>query len=111
VSASRPLANLPAAVEVAAYRIAIEAVTNTVRHAEATCCTVGFSLTDDHLVVEVTDDGAGSPTDWTPGVGISAMRERVAEIGGTLTMVGAAGRTTVRARIPLGLDERRSPDR
>ena len=94
---------LRAAVEVAAYRIATEAVANAVRHAGATACTVALDRAGDDLLVEITDDGRGVPADAVPGVGSTSMRERAAELGGTLDVTtgeGAAG-TTVRARLPL----------
>ncbi|HEY0127496.1 MAG TPA: sensor histidine kinase [Blastococcus sp.] len=96
------LPTLRAAVEVAAYRIATEAVTNAVRHAEASACTVSLGLSGDDLLVEIVDDGRGVAPDAVPGVGSTSMRERAAELGGTLevTSVPGAG-TTVRARLPL----------
>ncbi|MBK9179495.1 MAG: hypothetical protein IPM45_07915 [Acidimicrobiales bacterium] len=74
---------LPAAVEVAAYRIATEALTNTARHARAQNARVSLR-TNGSFEVEVIDDGT-TTTAWTPGVGLSSMRERAAEVGGTLT--------------------------
>ncbi|MGH9179880.1 MAG: sensor histidine kinase [Acidimicrobiales bacterium] len=95
------LGALPAPVEVAAYRIASEAMTNTVRHARAAQCRVRLRM-DDGLVVEVVDDGLGLPPDWVPGVGMTSMRERAAELGGTLIAepAGPSG-TRVVARLPL----------
>ncbi|MGY1618526.1 sensor histidine kinase [Geodermatophilus sp. SYSU D00691] len=96
------LPELRAAVEVAAYRIATEAVANAVRHAEATACRVTLAAEDGDLLVEVADDGRGVPDDAVPGVGTTSMRERAAELGGTLEVVTAPGAgTTVRARLPL----------
>jgi signal transduction histidine kinase len=97
-----PLPTLRAAVEVAAYRIATEAVTNAVRHAGAATCTVSLGLSGDDLLVEIVDDGRGVAPDAVPGVGSTSMRERAAELGGTLDVTSAPGAgTTVRARIPL----------
>ncbi len=97
-----PLPTLRAAVEVAAYRIATEAVANAVRHAGASTCTVSLGLSGDDLLVEVVDDGRGVAPDAVPGVGSTSMRERAAELGGTLDVTTAPGAgTTVRARIPL----------
>jgi signal transduction histidine kinase len=79
------LGDLPAAVEVAAYRIVTEAVTNVFRHAHATSCLVSIE-TGPVLRLVVCDDGAGMPDGWRAGVGITAMRERVAELGGALTI-------------------------
>lgn len=103
VTASEDLLGLPAAVEVAAYWIVNEAMTNVVRHARATRCDVRLRLTADgtlHAVVH--DDGRGLMPGWRPGVGTSSMRERAAELGGTVeTRAGAHGRgTVVDARIP-----------
>ncbi len=92
---------LPAAVEVAAYRIATEAITNAVRHAGARHCHVRI-VADTALEVEVTDDGHGWPGRLIPGVGIRSMRERAADLGGTLTIQPLpGGGTSVLARLPL----------
>ncbi|TWP50410.1 two-component sensor histidine kinase [Lentzea tibetensis] len=71
---------LPAAVEVAAYRIATEALTNVVRHSGASGAVLRLRCTDD-LDVEITDDGPLNGP-WHPGVGLNTMRERAAELGG-----------------------------
>jgi signal transduction histidine kinase len=106
VSAPEPLPALPAAVEVAAYWIANEALTNVVRHAHARHCRIDLWLEHDRPVpvlhVLVSDDGTGPPADWRPGVGTESMRERAAELGGAVH-VGPApdGRgTVVHASIP-----------
>ncbi|MDX6277442.1 MAG: hypothetical protein QOJ72_1570 [Nocardioidaceae bacterium] len=95
------LPELPAAVEVAAFRTAVEAVTNVVRHADARTCSVVLEVRDGSLVVEVADDGS-SRGDWTAGVGVLGMRERAAELGGSLTAGPTADGGSVRARFPLG---------
>ncbi|SEK82290.1 Histidine kinase-, DNA gyrase B-, and HSP90-like ATPase [Blastococcus sp. DSM 46786] len=93
---------LPAAVEVAAYRIAQEALTNVVRHAAARTCTLRLAADDGELTVEVVDDGRGLPAELLPGVGMSSMRERAAETGGRCDVLPAPGSgTRVRARLPL----------
>jgi signal transduction histidine kinase len=79
------LAHLPAAVEVACYRIVTEALTNVTRHAHATRCSVRIHL-DHDLDVDVRDDGVGLPEGWRTGVGIASMRERVTELGGKLAI-------------------------
>ncbi len=95
-----PLPPLGAAVEVAAYRIAMEAMTNTVRHARADHGEVTISL-EGGLQVVVTDDGVGLPQGYRAGVGISSMRERAAELGGTCRVEAAEhGGTVVRAWLP-----------
>lgn len=103
VTAPAPLGGLPAAVEVAAYRIAMEALTNAVRHGRPQHCALTLSL-DDALHLEVVDDGTGIPAQPRPGVGLQAMRERAAELGGTCTVEArGSGGTTVVARIPVRL--------
>ena len=94
------LAELPAAVEVAAYHIAGEAIGNAVRHAGATTVRVRLAEADDHLAMEVVDDGRGIPEDVRPGVGTSSMRERVAELGGHLDVVSGPAGTRVTALLP-----------
>ncbi len=97
-----PLPPLPAATEVAAYRIAVEALANAVRHAAARTARVTLAAEGDRLRVEVVDDGRGPGPDGRTGVGIASMRERAAELGGTCTVQGqAGGGTVVRAHLPL----------
>ena len=96
-----PPPDLPAAVEVATFRIAVEAISNVVRHSGAQACRVRLDAgSDGQLVVEVCDDGAGAGP-WTAGVGMLAMRERAAEVGATLTAGPTADGGTVRACFPL----------
>ncbi|MBI5034046.1 MAG: hypothetical protein HZB51_26285 [Chloroflexi bacterium] len=92
---------LSAATEVAAYRIASEAMTNAARHAQAQHCEVRISLSD-VLQIEITDDGVGIPSTHRTGVGLTSMRERAAELGGTLQVQNVdRGGTQVVARLPL----------
>ncbi|MGH3566914.1 MAG: GAF domain-containing sensor histidine kinase [Pseudonocardia sp.] len=101
VEAPDELPPLPAAVEVAAYRIGAEAVTNVARHANAGHCVLRLSV-NGALEVEVTDDGVGATASWRPGVGLSSMHERAAELGGTCTVgPDPRGGTRVHARLPL----------
>jgi signal transduction histidine kinase len=101
VSGPEPPPDLPAAVEVAAYRIALEAITNSARHAGARRCRVQIAV-NGALELEVTDDGAGIPRDAVPGVGLGSMRERAAELGGRCEIEAAqGGGTVVHARLPL----------
>ena len=94
------LSALPAAVEVAAYRIATEALTNVARHSTATSAVVRLERGAD-LLVEVVDDG--QPTGaYESGFGLSTMAERAAELGGTCTAGPASNGWSVRARLPLG---------
>ena len=93
---------LPAAVEVAAYRIALEAITNAARHAEARTCRVQLRLEEDALWLEVTDDGRGIGPECGAGVGLASMRERAAELGGSVEIEARPeGGTRVRARLSL----------
>jgi signal transduction histidine kinase len=95
------LPDLPAAVEVAAYRIAVEAITNAVRHSGAGTCSVHLHL-NGGLEIDVVDDSATSPHPYRPGVGISSMRERASELGATLTVqAGRQGGTHVHTVLPL----------
>ncbi len=96
--AQRPA--LPAAVEVAAYRVAQEALTNVVRHAHATTCRVAATVSPEVLVLEVSDDGCGM-NGARPGVGSGTMRERVVEIGGRLELRDLAHGTALTVRLPL----------
>jgi signal transduction histidine kinase len=100
VHASGDLPMLPAAVEVAAYRIVVEAVTNTVRHARARCCRVSIACTRAALAIEVCDDGTGLVAPGLPGHGLAIMRERAEELGGTVTVRDASPGVTVAARLP-----------
>jgi signal transduction histidine kinase len=96
------LGALPAAVEVAAYRIASEALTNVARHAGATRCTVRLDAADGVLLVEVVDDGRGVDTAAQAGVGLVGLRERAAELGGRSEVTcPTEGGTVVRAWLPL----------
>ncbi len=99
--APEQLPPLPAAVEVAAYRIVQEALTNVVRHAHARTCHIRLSL-DDVLTVEICDDGVGLPAEQRIGVGVRSMHERAAELDGTCTIeLMAVGGTRVLACLPI----------
>jgi signal transduction histidine kinase len=99
INADEPFPQLPAAVEVAAYRIVSEAMTNAARHAHATTCSVDLRV-NGALEIDVVDDGM-SASSWQPGVGIVSMRERAAELGGVCEIgPGPDGHGRVHARIP-----------
>jgi signal transduction histidine kinase len=101
VEASPSLPALPAAVEVAAYRIALEALTNIVRHAQARTCRISLTVSDD-LVLDIEDDGRGLPDSLKAGIGLLSMRERAAELGGICVIEARSeGGMRVRARLPL----------
>jgi signal transduction histidine kinase len=90
---------LPAAIEVAAYRIATEALTNVVRHSRASRAVLHLRC-GDYLDIEVLDDGPPNSA-WHPGVGLSAMRERAAELGGHFEAGPSSSGGRVFASLPL----------
>jgi signal transduction histidine kinase len=103
--AARPL---PPAVDLTAYRIVQESLTNVIRHAEAREATISIHYDPDAVVVEIDDDGRGSSNGAaTPadGHGLAGMRERAAALGGRLEAGPAphpGGGFRVRARLPTG---------
>ena len=102
VDADEGLGDLPAAVEVAAYRIATESIANCIRHADAAHCRVGLRRRAFSLEIEIIDDGVGLSPGWQKGVGVTAIQERSAELGGICTVASAPpGGTRVWARLPL----------
>jgi signal transduction histidine kinase len=106
VEAPEALPPLPAAVELAAYRIGLEALTNVTRHSQATTCSVRLMVIGvgnrQALSVEIRDDGAGLPAEHRAGVGLTSMRERAAELGGVCTIDAPTGSgTRVCAWLPL----------
>lgn len=82
------LPKLPPTVEVAAYRISTEALTNVAKHAHARHCTVLFEIKKtggenrSRLILEIQDDGVGLPLEGKTGIGLNSMRERAEEVGG-----------------------------
>ena len=100
-TAPETLPALPAAVEVAAFRIAAEALTNVSRHAHAHTCRISLDVSD-VLILQITDDGTGMPSPSRTGVGLSSMRERAAELGGSCRVDSSVGSGThVCARLPI----------
>jgi two-component system, NarL family, sensor kinase len=104
LNAPQSLPPLPAAVEVAAYRIITEAMTNAARHSGASRIDVRLVVADgDGLRIEVCDDGGGPGPGWQPGFGLTSMRERAAELGGTCQAgPDPEGGGRVIAALPLG---------
>lgn len=100
LDAPEALGPLPAAVEVAAYRVALEALTNVARHAQASTCSVRLRE-DDGLEVTVADDGIGLNEQHRSGIGLQSMHDRVTELGGSFRIESRPGRTEVRAWFPL----------
>ncbi len=106
VEAPEELPPLPAAVEVAVYRIVQEALTNVIRHARARECLVGLAVANEEVSLEVTDDGAGLLEGRPAGVGLLSMRERAVELGGECIVEPAPkGGTRVLVRLPLNREE------
>jgi signal transduction histidine kinase len=113
IEAPPQLPPLPAAVEVAAYRIVLEALTNVARHACAQSCWVRLALTESEtealaqaLTIEVLDDGQGLPSRSPMGVGLASMRERAEELGGSCVISnGATGGALVLVQLPLAKQE------
>ncbi|MDI2098831.1 sensor histidine kinase [Ruicaihuangia caeni] len=103
LSIERMPAALPPAVEVAAYRVAAEALTNAGRHARAQHLRVELRGDDRQFALEVSDDGIGVPLDTVAGVGIRSMHERTEELGGSVQLLERdGGGTIVRASWPIG---------
>jgi signal transduction histidine kinase len=100
IQAAEELPNLPAALEVAAYRILTEAITNVMRHAQAQTCQVHLTV-NEQLTLTIMDDGIGLPPALPTGVGILSMRERAEELGGTFKVISNEGQTLVTAVLPL----------
>jgi signal transduction histidine kinase len=97
------LPTLPAAVDVACYRIAAEALANAAKHARASRVEVRLSAADGLLRLAVVDDGVGLPAvPRSRGLGLSSMRQRAEEIGGRCTIESDGGGTRVSVALPLG---------
>lgn len=101
VSGPASLPPLPAAVEVAAFRIAAEAMTNVSRHSGATRCVVHIAV-NGAFELTVTDNGGGARPGTSSGVGWTSMSERAEELGGSCTVASrSGGGLVVRAVLPL----------
>jgi signal transduction histidine kinase len=96
---------LPAAVEVAAYRIVTEAITNTVRHTQARICTIHLEI-GEMMNLKIDDNGNGLAENYQSGVGLSSMRERAVELGGSFEIQSKPGQgTLLTVRLPIAGDE------
>jgi two-component system NarL family sensor kinase len=100
VTAER-LPELPAAVEVAVYRIATEALNNITRHSTATVATVRLDTDNATMTLQINDNGNGTGRPWQAGVGLSSMHERAAELGGHCHAAAGAGGGQVLVTLPL----------
>jgi signal transduction histidine kinase len=99
---------VPSAVGAAAYRIIQEALTNVLRHANASSARVGVRPTRDALDIEITDDGRADHAGVSPGLGLRGMAERAAALGGSVDAgPSASGGWRVHAVLPLAGGERR----
>ncbi|HNB53364.1 MAG TPA: ATP-binding protein, partial [Anaerolineales bacterium] len=87
------------AVEVAAYRIVCEALTNAVKHAQAITCSIRLAF-DGGVKIEVQDNGVGLSEGAHAGVGLLSMRERAAELGGTFALESSPNGVHIRAYLP-----------
>ena len=103
VSGELPRDPLPAAVESAAYWIVVEALTNAARHSGGRRCAVDVRPFHDVLVLVVADDGSGVDAARPSGVGLRSMRERAAEVGGTVAVRSDDRGTEVLVRLPMDL--------
>jgi signal transduction histidine kinase len=97
-----PPERFDAGIEVGLYFMVAEALTNTVKHSEASLATVSFELDSAQLAVEVTDDGVGG-ADFSSGTrGLTGLADRIGALGGTLSLASEPGAgTVVRASVPL----------
>ncbi len=97
------LGGLPAAVEVAIYRIVTEALTNVVRHSTAGAAVVSLAAAEGGVRVTISDDGVNLEPGWKPGVGLASIRERTAELGGVCEIRHdrAGGRVSVTLPVPV----------
>lgn len=97
---------LPAAVEVALYRIAQEALTNVMKHARARSCALALAIGPHGVQLRIADDGVGPGDSPTWGVGMHSMRERAEEIGGSCRVERRpGGGTVVIAELPRGASQ------
>ena len=96
-----PLPDLPAAFEVAIYRIALEGITNMIRHSQAESGTIRILQVKQALIVELIDDGIGLDALHSKGIGLASMQERVEELGGDLKILPIKRGAHLQACLPL----------
>jgi two-component system, NarL family, sensor kinase len=101
IQAPESMPALPSSVEVAAYRIAAEALTNVVRHSDAKLASVQLTTDDGTLEMIITDDGS-STAPWSPGLGLASIQTRASEVGGACEAGPTAEGGRVVAVLPLG---------
>ena len=96
---------LHAAIEVAAYRIVQEAVTNAGKHSKGSTCKVTLGLEDSHVMIRIIDDGVGLPTNRKNGIGLHSMRERAVEVDGQFLIKNGHDKgLMIEARLPLWME-------
>jgi signal transduction histidine kinase len=100
VTVEGPVSALPPSVDLAAYRIIQEALTNITRHASAHTACIRLVYTENTVGIQIADDGTGGEV--VPGNGIRGMTERAQAAGGTVQVEGGPGGVTVTATLPLG---------
>ena len=101
-SIDRRLADVDGILSQTIYRVIQEGVTNVLRHAKASSMNVDAAIEGDHLVIEISDDGAGFPQGNVFGRGLTGMHERVRALSGTFQFLREGGRTYIRCRLPAG---------
>lgn len=96
-----PFPQLPAALEVAVYRIVLEGLNNVIRHAQAGEVSVELSCDKGQLLVDIHDDGIGLPQGYSKGVGLTSMQERAEELGGRFSILPGEQGCHLRAALPF----------
>jgi two-component system sensor histidine kinase UhpB len=102
-SIDRRLSDLDGILSQTVYRVIQEGVTNVLRHARASSVRIDAAIERDDLVIEISDDGVGFPTDNPFGRGLTGMHERVRALSGTFQILRQGGRTCIRCRLPAGV--------
>jgi PAS domain S-box-containing protein len=92
---------LPQDLEITIFRIVQECLTNVHRHSQSKSAVVKLTRMAEKVLVEVTDHGRGMPSEFTQGVGLRGMRERIGQFGGIMEIHSSSSGTTVSAAIPL----------